>query len=151
MQLVPQVHTMIDGLLTLATSWSTDPAAAELVDKLRAHKPKPSKIKTLWRVATNPADGREYYWHVKTKETTYVMPEELRLARAAQQQPATPAHGRPDAAAAPVGAAQPAQPTYAAQQAAPTTPKPAGQHAAVPYGHPGQQATMLSQQYASAY
>ncbi|KAG8462478.1 hypothetical protein KFE25_010303 [Diacronema lutheri] len=88
LDLVPTTHAMIDGVVVLAISWSTDPTAAAEVAALHALKAKPAKVKSDWRIAKN-ADGREYYWHRKTKEVTWTMPDELRNAQPAPNLGAT--------------------------------------------------------------
>ena len=47
---------------------------------------KKKKPKTTWKAVVDPNSGRPYYYHRKTRETTWVMPEELRKLEEAKKQ-----------------------------------------------------------------
>ena len=54
---------------------------------VRQAPPSPPMPTSEWRQATDPSSGRVYYWHVKTRQTTWIRPAELDASPAAQTVP----------------------------------------------------------------
>jgi len=73
-----QTYGLVEGAIVLAAGWSTSESVRALVDKALTARPKPDKRKTDWRVAKDAQSGKEYYYHRKTKQTTWDMPAELK-------------------------------------------------------------------------
>ena len=89
---------------------------------VRQAPPSPPMPTSEWRQATDPSSGRVYYWHVKTRQTTWIRPAELDAPPAAQS--------IPDAAASD-GVAQTALADEAVESALAEKPKVMPLHARV--------------------
>ena len=62
-------------LLVLAAVFALSSAGG--LRKPAVPSPSAQQQSSLWKEATDPSTGRKYYWHVKTRQTTWQRPAEL--------------------------------------------------------------------------
>ena len=59
-----------------------------------------AKLPADWKQATDPKTGRHYYWHTKTRQTTWIRPVEMDAAPASSPAPQTAAVAESSASSA---------------------------------------------------